>query len=131
MRIQGQEELVHAMKLHDYICDRGGRVLLTAIAGPPTEWDSPLAAFQATAEHEHKVTLLINDLVNIAIATGDHATNNYLQWFVAEQVEEEASAAEVVQKLTLTGESGPELLVMDRELSQRVFAMPADTQAKN
>ena len=94
MRIQAQEELMHATKFYDYICERGGRVLLQEIAGPPTEWDSPLGVFLATAEHEHNVTMAINNLVNLAITTKDHATNNFLQWFVAEQVEEEASDEE-------------------------------------
>ncbi|MGB3477708.1 MAG: ferritin [bacterium] len=125
MKAQAQEEIVHAMKFYDYINERGGRVLLPAIEEPPTQWDSPLAVFEYTYKHEQKVTGLINDLVNLAISEKDHATNSFLQWFVAEQVEEESSADEVVQKLKLVGERGGDLFMLDRELGQRVFAPPA------
>ena len=89
MRVQAQEELVHAMKFYDFINDRNGRVMLQKVDGPPTEWSSPLDVFESTYQHEQKVTGLINDLVNLAVAERDHATEIFLQWFVAEQVEEE------------------------------------------
>ena len=124
MRIQTQEELVHAMKIYDFINERGGRVLLKSIEQPPTEWESPLAAFEAAYKHEQKVTGLINDLVNLAIEEKDHASNTFLQWFVNEQVEEEASVNEVVQKLKkINNASGGQFLI-DRELGQRVFTPP-------
>lgn len=121
MRVQVQEELVHAMKFYDYVIQRGGRVTLSSIEGPPSEWVSPLAAFEHVYEHEQRVTSLINDLVDLSIAEQDHATNNFLQWFVTEQVEEEASADEVVQKLKLVGDAASALLMLDNELGQRVF----------
>jgi len=126
MRVQAQEELFHGMKFYDYIKDRGGKVNLKAIEGPPTNWDSPSAPFEHALNHEKKVTGLINDLVNLAIEEKDHATNNFLQWFVKEQVEEEASADEVVQKLKLTGGKGNGLFMLDQELSQRLplFTFP-------
>ena len=101
MRVQTQEELTHAMKIYEFVNECGGRVILKPIAEPPAEWESPLVAFKAAYKHEQKVTGLINNLVNLAIEEKDHASNNFLQWFVDEQVEEEASADEVVQKLKM------------------------------
>ena len=125
MRVQAQEELMHAMKFFDYINERGGRVYLEAIEKPPTEWKSPLDVFEATYEHEMKVTSMINDLVNMAMEEKDHATYNMLQWFVAEQVEEEASADEVRQQLRMIKEDGRGIMMLDRELKQRTFTPPA------
>jgi len=127
MRIQAQEELVHAMKFYDFINERGSRVMLQPVEGPPTEWSSPLDAFENAYRHEQKVTGLINDLVNLAVKERDHATNIFLQWFVTEQVEEEASADEVVQKLKLMGDAKGGLFMLDREMGQRVFTPPAAT----
>jgi len=126
MRIQAQEELTHAMKFYDYITQRGGRVILTSIEEPPSEWHSPQAAFEHVYEHECKVTGLINELVNLALSEGDHATNNFLQWFVAEQVEEEESASAVLQKVKLADDSLGSLFMLDNELGQRVFHPPAE-----
>ena len=119
MKAQAQEEMVHAMKIYDYVIERRGRMLLGAIEAPPSQWDNPVAAFEATLEHERKVTALINDLVEIALAEKDHATNIFLQWFVSEQVEEEASVDGVLQKLKMIGSQGHGLFMMDRELSSR------------
>jgi len=124
MRVQALEELMHGMKIYDYINERGGHVSLKAIDDPAVEWASPLAAFKNVYSHELKVTGLINQLVNIAIAEKDHATNAFLQWFVTEQVEEEASADEVLKKLELVGKDGGGLLMLDQELAQRAFKMP-------
>jgi len=128
MRVQTQEELVHAMKFYDYLIERGGKVVLSSIESPPTEWPSPLAIFENAYQHEQKVTGLINELVDLAIAEKDHATNNFLQWFVSEQVEEEASADEVVQKIKLMGDARGGIFMLDRELAQRVFTPPTATQ---
>jgi len=128
MRVQAQEELVHGMKFYDFINERGGRVTLQPVEGPPTEWSSPLDVFENTYKHEQKVTGLINDLVNLAVAERDHATNIFLQWFVTEQVEEEASADEVRQRLKLMGDDGGGLFMLDREMGQRVFTPPAATE---
>ena len=125
MRVQAQEELMHAMKFYDYITERGGRALLTTIEAPPAQWDSPLKAFENVYTHEQKVTGLINDLVNMAVSEKDHATTAFLQWFVTEQVEEESSADAVVQKLRLVGDQGSGLLMIDQEMSQRAFTPPA------
>lgn len=126
MHCQAKEELYHGIKFYNYINERGGKVLTSPIGGPPTEWDSPNAPFEHAYQHEQKVTGLINDLVDLAIEEKDHATNNFLQWFVKEQVEEEASASEVVQKLKHTGGQGNGLFMLDNELGQRlpIFTFP-------
>jgi ferritin len=124
MRVQAQEELVHAMKFYNYVCERGGAVKLTAIAAPPTEWQSALDLFESTYAHEQKVSGLINDLVNLAIEEKDHMTNNMLQWFVTEQIEEESSASTIAQELKLMGDTKGSLFMIDRELGTRVFVPP-------
>ncbi|MGC9325949.1 MAG: ferritin [Desulfomonilia bacterium] len=130
MRIQALEEMAHADKFYTYLVERGGRVTLQPIDGPPAEWSSPSAVFQEVYKHEQKVTALINSLMDLAIKEKDHASRGMLQWFVDEQVEEEASADKILQKLKLLGESGNGLFMMDRELSQRMFTLPA-TQEKD
>ncbi len=127
LRIQVQEEMAHVVKFFDYVAERGGRVVLGPIAGPPAEWDSPLDAFEHVYRHECEVTGLVNKLVDLAIELSDHATNNMLQWFVSEQVEEEASASALVQQLKLIGNDGHGLFMIDRELSQR--PLPASVTA--
>lgn len=126
MRVQAQEETTHAMRIYDYVVERGGRVRLMAIEQPPVEWGSPLEAFEAAYNHEVKITGMINELVNLAMEEKDYATYNMLQWFVAEQVEEEASTDEIVQKLKMLGEDSRGILMIDRELAQRVFTPPAE-----
>ena len=106
MNAQAQEELVHAEKFMNYVNERSGRVILEAIEKPPVEWESGLATFEAALDHERKVSSLINELVALARSENDYMTDNFLQWFVSEQVEEEASAGEVVRKMRLVGESG-------------------------
>ncbi len=125
MRVQTQEELVHATKIYDYVNERGGRVSLKAIGGPPTEWESPLAVFEAAYGHEQKVTGLINDLVTLALEEKDHAAHIFLQWFVNEQVEEEKSADDIVQKLKLMADAPGGMYMLDNEMAQRVFTPPA------
>jgi ferritin len=113
------------MKFYDYINERGGRAVLMAIDAPPAKWQSPIVVFEHVYEHEQKVTGLIHDLVSLAISENDHATNNFLQWFVAEQVEEESSADEIVQKLKLIGDAREAIFMLDKELGQRVFTPQA------
>ncbi len=129
MRIQAGEEMQHAMKFYDSINERGGRVLLTQVEGPKTEWDSPLAAFDETCRHEAKVTGLINDLVDLAIKEKDHAANVFLQWFVTEQVEEEATAKEIADKLRIAGDNAGVLFMIDQELGQRTTAPATATES--
>jgi len=119
MYAQAQEELMHAMKLYDFINQRGGRTLLAAIEAPPDQWDSPLSVFEDTLKHEKKVTGLINGLVDIAMEERDHATQIFLQWFVTEQIEEEESVGNVLEQLKLLGDAKQGLFMMDRELATR------------
>jgi len=119
MRIQWQEEIMHGLKIYDYVNERGGRVTLKSIDGPPAEWKSPLDVFQATYKHEQVVTGRINDLVTQAVAEKDHAMNAFLQWFVTEQVEEEKSADEIVQKLKRISDAPGGLYMLDKEIGQR------------
>ena len=119
MYYQAQEELEHSLKFYDFIIRRGGKVQLQQIAAPSTEWNSPLAVFEATLKHEQKVTGLINDLVDVAHEERDHATNIFLQWFVSEQVEEEESVGGVLEQLKLLGDAKGGLFMIDRELSKR------------
>lgn len=119
MRIQNHEETLHALKFFDYIYERGGDVTLLAIAGPPKTWESPLHAFQEAYNHERKISSLINELVNMALEEKDHATMNFLQWFISEQVEEEASADKIVQSLRLIDNNPAALFMLDREMARR------------
>ncbi|HEY4760343.1 MAG TPA: ferritin [Thermoguttaceae bacterium] len=119
MQIQASEEHQHALKFYDFINDRNGRVILPQIEGPKTQWNSPLDAFEDAYKHEQKVTGLINDLSNLALSEKDHATHNFLEWFVGEQVEEEANALKIVDQLKLVGDQGLGLYMMDQELGQR------------
>lgn len=127
MTVQNLEETAHAMKFYHFINERGGRIRLETIAQPGTEWSTPLEVFQETLTHEEKVTGLINSLVDLAIAERDHASNAFLQWFITEQVEEEASANEVIQNLQRAGNDPNSLFMLDRELGARVFTPPAAT----
>jgi ferritin len=124
MVVQAQEEMTHALRLYQHLIERGGRALMKAIDGPETEWDSPLACFQAVADHEAKVTALINGLMALAREENDFASEGFLQWFVKEQVEEEASAADVVGKVKLAQDAQGGLYMLDKEMAARVFTMP-------
>lgn len=122
MRVQAQEEVSHGMKFYYYVNERDGRVVLGPIDGPPTDWDSPVAAFEHVLAHERKVTALINGLVKLAAEEKDQATADFLSWFVKEQLEEEESAEAVLQKVA---GAGAELAAADGELGARVFKPPA------
>jgi ferritin len=124
MRAQAQEELFHATKMLDYLLERGGSVELEAIAKPVPDWSTPLEVIEETAAHEAKVTGLINDLVDVALKERDHASNNFLQWFVAEQVEEESSVGDVVEKMKMIGDHSAGMFAMDMEMGKRVFTPP-------
>lgn len=119
MRMQAQEEHLHAMKIFDYMVERGARVELFEVKAPPKEWDTPVAAFEAALEHEQYMTGNINVLAELAITEKDYATNNLMQWYVTEQVEEEAQVEDILKKLAMMGTDGPGLFLMDRELMNR------------
>jgi len=125
MTVQYKEELVHAQLMFDYVLRRGGRVTLEAIAKPPAEWPDGLSMFKQALAHEEVVTGRIYDLATLALELRDHATHNFLQWFIAEQVEEEESAGDMVQKFTMAGEHPAGLYQLDKELAARVFTAPA------
>ncbi len=119
MQVQAKEEVGHAMKFFEYIHDRGCNVVLQAIDQPPAEFASPTAMFQATLEHEKKVTARINLLYAIASDEKDYASQAFLQWFVTEQVEEEKNATQIVDTLKMAGEKGTALFMLDRQLGSR------------
>lgn len=119
MRIQAEEELLHAMKFYDFIIQSGGRVVLPVIEEPQHTWDSPLAVFEHQLAHEQKVTGLINDLVDLARECSDYAAEQFLQWFVKEQVEEEANARDLVSKTEMIGDDTAAMFILDRELAGR------------
>lgn len=129
MRIQTEEERLHGLKFVDFINNRGGRVVLTQIATPTVEWDNPLAAFQEAYQHELLISGKINALVNLAVKEADHAANMFLQWFVNEQVEEEANALRIVERLKLIGDNGPGLIMVDDQLAQRTLTPPGEVGA--
>lgn len=123
--VQYQEEMAHAMKIYNYIDSQGQQVKLMAINQPPTEFESSLDMFEKTLKHEQFVTKSIHDLVDLAINEKDHATNIFLQWFVTEQMEEEGNDNKIISRLRIVGEDGNGLLMLDKELSARVFTPPA------
>lgn len=124
MRVQVQEENFHMNRFFDYVLQRQGAVTLQAIPAPPAEWESALAIFEATYQHEQYITSLVHELVDLARREKDYATDSFLQWFVTEQVEEESNADGIIQKLRLMGGHGSGLFMVDRELATRVFVPP-------
>lgn len=121
MKVQAQEEFTHAMRLYDYLIGRGGKVVLDKIEKPKTEWKSPLEAFEEAYKHEQFITSKINELVDLANSEKDHATSSMLKWFVDEQVEEEASVDEIVQKLKHVQNAPGGNFIIDQELGKRVL----------
>lgn len=119
MKVQAKEELTHAQKLYDYIYDKGGIVELDNIDKPKKEWGSPLEAFKDAYEHELLVTQSIDKLVDLAKELNDHATQNFLQWFVNEQIEEEANTKKIVDTLQMIGESKTALFMFNGQLGSR------------
>ncbi|MBN1553060.1 ferritin [bacterium] len=119
MRVQAQEEISHAMKFYHYIFEREGDVELQALEKPPKSWKSTLDAMQDAYKHEQKISQMIDKLVDLAVKEKDHATSAFLQWFVNEQVEEEASVNAIVQQLKLIGDQRGGLFMLNRELGSR------------
>jgi len=119
MRLQADEERTHAMKFYDHLIERGGRVLLKAIAAPGTDWKSNLEVFQEAQAHEAKVTASINALYELALKEKDYPAQVLLQWFITEQVEEEKNAAEIVAQLEMVEARGTAVLMLDHRLAKR------------
>ena len=126
LRVQALEEMTHVQRFFSYLHDRGGHVLLKPVEAPPAEWPSPLAVFEEVYAHEVRVTGLINALMDLVLANSDHASSSFLQWFVSEQVEEEATADEVLQKLKLVDKTEGGLFLLDQEMDKRTFVLPPD-----
>ena len=119
MRMQFEEEMEHAFRFYTFIHSRGGKVKLLAIAEPPEEYDSPLAAFENALAHEQKITNDIHNLYSLATEEKDYPSLSFLQWFIDEQVEEEENVGGVVEDIKRVQKSDQGLLMLDRELAQR------------
>lgn len=124
MRVQAQEEMAHAMFIYDFLIDRGHKVVLTTINSPPHSWESTLNVMEEVLKHEMYVTGLINNIVTVAEEVKDRATMSYMNWFVDEQVEEEANAQDIISKLKLIGDDKSALYLLDKDLAARVFVQP-------
>ncbi|MBT3273664.1 MAG: ferritin [Spirochaetales bacterium] len=118
-QIQVSEESAHAMKFYHYMHDRGEQPVLPSFEKPQAAWDTMLDAFEATLTHERHISSCIHKLVDLAREVGDHATESFLQWFVTEQVEEEANADEIVQQIKMFGDTPQATFMLDRELGSR------------
>ncbi len=129
MTVQYQEEIAHARIMFSYVLTRGGRVLLDAIEKPETEWEGGLAMFEEALAHEEGVTARIHEMASLALELKDHATYNFLQWFIAEQVEEEESAMDMVSKFKMAGEHPAGLYQLDKELATRAYNVPSPLAA--
>lgn len=124
MKMQFDEEMIHAFRFYDYIHSRGGMVRLQAIEQPPVEYDSPLAAFENSLGHEQKITADIHSLYALATEEKDYPSLSFLQWFIDEQVEEEEHVSGVVEDIKRVSSSEHGLLMLDRELGQRLPPTP-------
>lgn len=124
MKLQALEELCHGEKFFNYICEAGGRAVMLPIDGPKTDYESPLDVFEYSLKHEQFVTASIDNLMTLAKSENAHATEIFLQWFVTEQVEEEANFGLVLKKVKRLEGDGRGLMMMDQELGQRAFAVP-------
>ena len=129
MRVQYQEELAHATRFFDYVNERGGRVKLSPIREVQVDFSGIVDVFEKTLEHEQVVTGMIDHLMDLSIQQSDHATKSFLQWFVDEQVEEEANVEQILNNLKLINGEGQGLLMMDREMHTRVFVNPFAAKA--
>lgn len=118
-KIQFEEETSHAMKLFDFVHDRGNRVTLHGIDKPPADWASPIDAMQQALAHERKVTAAIHNLYEAAVDENDRAAQVLLDWFIEEQVEEEKMVEEIVDHLRIVGGDGTGLIVIDARLGER------------
>jgi ferritin len=124
--VQYHEEMLHAMKMYEYVTRQGGSVRLKAIAEPPATFASAMDMFQQTLKHEQFVTQCINDLSNLAVQEKDHASQVFLQWYVSEQVEEEENDNDVIAQLKLVGGDTAGLFMLDKEMAARMLTVPSD-----
>lgn len=127
MELQAQEEMFHAKKFYDYVNERGGKVILTAIEGPKTQWGSVLDVFEDALEHERYITGCIYKLFELAIEQKDHMTNVFLNWYITEQAEEEGSIQKIIDNLKKIKDSSNGLFMMDKELGKRTLQPEPDS----
>ncbi|MEE8418398.1 MAG: ferritin [candidate division Zixibacteria bacterium] len=119
MRMQSEEEKEHAFKLFDYLVNRGGNVMLGALEAPPGDFDSVQDVFEKTLAHEKEVTASIHKLNEMAMQEKDYATSTHLQWFITEQVEEEASAEDILNQIKMVEGRPGSLFYIDRHVGKR------------
>jgi len=130
MDAQVQEVMLHARKMYDFILDRGGKVKLLPIDEPKHDWSNAFEVYKDALEHEEFVTDSINKLVDLSIEENDHAMDNFLQWFVTEQVEEEKTTGDIKNKLELIGDNVQALLALDEKLGTRQAVSSTDPQGQ-
>lgn len=119
LKMQAQEEMEHALRIYDHILERGGNVTLQAIDQPPSEFGSPLDIMEQSLAHERFITSRINELYDLSVEVQDRAAQVMLQWFITEQMEEEATVDEIVERLKMFGQDGTALLMVDTQLGNR------------
>ncbi|MBT8045616.1 MAG: ferritin [Pontiella sp.] len=124
MRLQYEEENMHVTRMYDYILNQGGEIHLKAIEEPPTEYGTPIEVFEQTLEHEQFITKSIHKLMSLAVQETDYATQTFLQWYVTEQVEEEANVNDILLPLRMVGEDKSGLMLIDQQLSGRAAPTP-------
>lgn len=120
MRMQYEEESMHVTKMYDYILDQGGAIHLKTIEEPPKEYGTPIDIFETTLDHEQFVTRSINELMGLAVDERDYATQGFLQWYVGEQVEEEANVNDILAPLRMVGADKGGLMMIDQKLALRL-----------
>lgn len=130
MKVQVQEELVHAQKIYDFLINSNAKIVFTEIQAPKNSWDLPLAVFEATYRHEVEVTKNIHQLFKLATDLNDYPSISFLKWFIDEQVEEESNAKEALEKLKLIGKDTSALFILNQELGSRVFTPPANKKTQ-
>ena len=122
MYVQALEERDHALGFHNFLLDCGGKIVLQEIKAPPSEFGGPLQMFEAALKHEQHITRKIDELYELAVQEKDYAFQSFLKWYIDEQVEEEATAGEMIDKVKLVGETGPGVLALDKELAMRAYS---------
>ena len=122
--VQYREEMIHVMKFYTYLTDQGVVISIPARNAVPGSYSSLLEMAQMTLDHEQMITTCINNLIEQAVKEKDHATQIFLQWFVTEQIEEENNDRDLIAKLKLVGDNGHGILMIDKEMGQRVFVAP-------
>ena len=124
--VQYHEEMLHAMKMYEYVLRQSNIVQLKALSQPPSTFESAMDMFQQTLKHEQYITQCINDLTNLAVAEKDHASQTFLQWYVSEQVEEEENDNDVIAQLKLIGADTAGLFMLDKDMAARMLTVPSD-----